>query len=294
MDINRAAGVSQVEEGEKRYFSMLPVGQGIVKLQDRWRRPFLVGFPLVEVQKGAVTDDILLKYIKGEIKRSALRQHASKDAKAKSYRGTGERLLDEDEFRFLHDVLQHPEDGVKARYKRLSFSVDRGNKAKERLLNRSWLYDEIIQDGKTRTVKLTIPVEAEAHIGKEVKDIPAQFVIHEYWKRHYAAIFLDNGYEVEMEAPRKNGRVDVLARKAKELIGIEIETGKSDVVSNVRNGLASKFDKVFVVATDDRALEKVERELAKAGLLIPSRVEIVLRDHHGLKNQNDASVNSAD
>ena len=43
-DINKAAGLSQVPEYEKRYFSMLPVGQGIVKLQDRWRQPFLVQF----------------------------------------------------------------------------------------------------------------------------------------------------------------------------------------------------------------------------------------------------------
>src|SRR6266540_1620425 len=63
-DISRAAGLSLLEDREKDYLSMLPVGQGIVKLQDRWRRPFLVQFPLVDVSKGSVTDDDLKRYLK--------------------------------------------------------------------------------------------------------------------------------------------------------------------------------------------------------------------------------------
>ena len=41
-DINRAAAMSLVDEEEKHAFSTLPVGHGIVKLQDRWRRSFVM------------------------------------------------------------------------------------------------------------------------------------------------------------------------------------------------------------------------------------------------------------
>jgi predicted RecB family endonuclease len=101
---------------------------------------------------------------------------------------------------------------------------------------------------------------------------------HEYWKRFYAAILREDGYRVELEAPRKGGRVDVLARKGTESIAVEIETGKSDVVWNVKQDLLSRFSQVLVVATDERALDKVEWQLAKAGLIIPKRINIVLRD----------------
>ena len=77
-----------------------------------------------------------------------------------------------------------------------------------------------------------------------------------------------------MEASRVNGRVDVLAIKDGEKIGIEIETGKSDVVSNVKNCLLSKFERVIVVAVDKKAMEKVEKLLAKEGLIMPGRVEL--------------------
>ena len=36
--------------------------------------------------------------------------------------------------------------------------------------------------------------------------------------------------------------------------------------------------RVTGVATDEAALRKVERQLARAGLLIPTRVDVVLRD----------------
>lgn len=50
-------------------------------------------------------------------------------------------------------------------------------------------------------------------------------------------------------------------------LAIEVETGKSDVVWNVKNCMRSRFDKVIVVATDDLAFKKVERDIAKAGLM---------------------------
>ena len=61
-DINKAAAVCLLDADEKHYFSRLPVGQGIVKLQDRWTRPVHVQFPLVAVRKGAVTDAMLARY----------------------------------------------------------------------------------------------------------------------------------------------------------------------------------------------------------------------------------------
>ena len=275
-DINRAAALSQVADDEKSYFSRLPVGYGIVKLQDRWRTPLLVHFDLVDVSKGSVTDELLKKIINRSLKPPAIRSIMRGQTRLAGHVGTGDRYLSEEEFRFLHDVLRHTEDGVITRYKRLGFSGRRGFAVKEGLLNRGWLIDEIV--GNEHTALLRIPEKAQEILGNEVKDIPESTVKHEYWKRHYAALFADRGYTVEVEAERKGGRVDVLAMKEGERVGIEIETGKSDVVSNVKHCLESRFSMIIVVATDDNALRIVERQLAVAGLLIPNRVRVVLRD----------------
>ena len=64
----------------------------------------------------------------------------------------------------------------------------------------------------------------------------------------------------------------MVACKDNERIAIEIETGKSDFIRNVKQDVIAKFDKVLVVATDKKAFEKVERVLARAGLLGVRRV----------------------
>ncbi len=59
-----------------------------------------------------------------------------------------------------------------------------------------------------------------------------------------------------------------------ENLTVEVESRKSDVVKNVRQDLRAGFNKILVVATDEAAMEKVERQLARAGLIVPGRVRM--------------------
>ena len=52
-----------IGEEEKTYLSRLSVGEGIVKMQDRWHQPFLVRYPHMPVKKGAVSDLHLQEYV---------------------------------------------------------------------------------------------------------------------------------------------------------------------------------------------------------------------------------------
>ena len=103
-------------------------------------------------------------------------------------------------------------------------------------------------------------------------------IVHEYWKRFYAQRFCEQGYQVELEVPRKSGRVDIVAQKEDKKIAIEVETGKSDFLRNIRQDLLAKYDKILVVATGKTAFKRIEKQLIQARLLIAKRVEIVLRD----------------
>jgi ATP-dependent helicase/DNAse subunit B len=81
---------------------------------------------------------------------------------------------------------------------------------------------------------------------------------------------------VELEVPRISGRTDVVARKDNQKIAIEIETGKSDFMRNIRQDLSARYDKIIVVATDKSAYEKIEKSLAKEGMIIPTKIQIEL------------------
>lgn len=285
-DINKAAALSRVPENEKGLFSTLATGQGVVKLQDRWKLPILVRFPHIDVAKGAITDDVLKQYIDGTLKQGELRRVArGEDSDGKI--GTGQRLLMLDEFRLLHDVITHQASSVRERLHRLSWSGRRMQAIKEPLLARGWLCDETVPDGKTKRTLLHVPVGAMRFLGDELRYVHSSLVEHEYWQRYYAAVFAELGYEVAFEAGRRGGRVDVVATKEMSRIGIEIETGKSDIKGNVVNCLASGFDEILVAATNEEAAKKVEEVLGSAGLMLPERIALAVQDRLVWGNFND-------
>jgi len=275
-DINKAAGLSLVEEPEKMWFSMLPVGQAIVKLQDRWRRPFLVQMPLVPVRKGLVTDGLLERFVKGSLTARGLRQAVDRKFGRMPHSLT-DIVLNQDALSFVDDVLKYRDDSVRERYVRLEFSVDKGTRLKRQLVENGVLEEQEVKTGRTRKVLLRVTPAARTRLGLTTS-LGRGSLTHEYWKRFHAGVLKEQGYDVELEAPRgnQNGRVDVLARKGTESIAVEVETGKSDVVWNVKQNLLARISKICVVATDESALRRVEKQLAKARLLIPSRVELVL------------------
>jgi hypothetical protein len=278
-DINKAAAVSLLDTDEKNYFSMLPVGQAIIKLQDRWTRPVLVKFPLMNVKKGAITDDILARYSAiNQAKRTGSGRKISMLTEFQQVRRIPlyDIPLEQPAFVFLEDVVNYPDDGVKTRYGRLGLSAGTGNRVKDQLLDQGWLEDQVAEIGRTRKVLLRLTSRAREALNLGSSEPQHGSIAHEYWKRFYAQRFREQGYRVEFEVPRESGRVDLVARKDKEKIAIEIETGKSDFLRNVRQGLAAKYDKILIVATDKRAFAKVERELAATGLLGLTRVVLVL------------------
>ncbi len=64
---------------------------------------------------------------------------------------------------------------------------------------------------------------------------------HSFWQQYYSKKFAELGYHVAIEVPGKYGRTDILAAKASERVAIEIETGMSDVVLNVKQNLLAKY-----------------------------------------------------
>ncbi|MCQ3921638.1 MAG: hypothetical protein DPW13_11880 [Planctomycetes bacterium] len=273
-DINRAAGLCLLDEHEKRFLTMLPVGQGIMKLQDRWRLPFLLKFPLVPIHKGAVTDAVLQRFLASKSTGSgALRLLGRVSGRVQRVQAA-DNPLDMVMLGFMEDVLTHKDDGVKQRYQRLGLSVGRGNSMKERLVADGWLEESVVPIERTRKVVLRLTAKARAALGLD-SATRRESLPHEYWKRFYQKLLENGGYAVTVEASRQKGASDLVAESGRKRIGIEVETGLSNAVENVRQDLREGFERVLVVATDEKAFDRVSRQLARAGLLIPSRVEVI-------------------
>ncbi|MBD3164149.1 DUF87 domain-containing protein [Candidatus Woesearchaeota archaeon] len=66
-DVYTVANLMQIRDNMK-YFSMIPVGQAIVRLSERHFQPFLVRIPLVPDRQETVTDEAIRKRMHGRIK----------------------------------------------------------------------------------------------------------------------------------------------------------------------------------------------------------------------------------
>jgi len=255
-----------VEEKEKGYFSMLPVGQGIVKLQDRWTKPFLVKFPLVNVNKGSISDDILARYSAVNLKK--ITESGQKVSVFPEFRRVPEfdNALNESAFSFLEDIWNNPNDGVRERYRRLSLSDYSGNRIKGELVDSGWVEGTVIELGNTRKFVTRLTKKGKEYLGLDSGKFDSASIVHEYWKMFWSQRFSEMGYRVQIEAERKSsGNVDVLATKNGRTTAIEVETGKSNIFKNIKENLLAGFDKLLIIATNEKAREKVERILAQEG-----------------------------
>lgn len=281
-DQSLAASVCLLDSEDRRYFSLLPVGQAICKLQGNYSSAFLLEIPWIQFNKGVVNDAQLARY-------SALNRSKKAGSGRNNFLPTYfsqvpqvptllDSPLNDDSFRLLLDIHSHPQDGVKIRYKRLNLSTGKGNRIKQQLIDQGWLQSQVIDLGQTRKILLGLTPHAGEIVGLNKSPPQRGSIIHHYWQNYIAQRMRDDGYQVSLEAPRPSGNIDIVAQKEGRKIAIEIETGLSDFLHNVRQNLLAKYDPVIIVATDKSAYEKIEKGLAAAGLLLPPRVQLVLRD----------------
>lgn len=127
-DLSKAAIGCLLDSDEKHYFSQLPVGQAIIKLQDRWTRAFLIQIPLVQIQKGYLTDKVLERYFRSNQTGSVRNNSEVLKYEQVSKVQFDVISLNKECLDFIYDVICHKDDGVKARYKRLGISVGKGDR----------------------------------------------------------------------------------------------------------------------------------------------------------------------
>jgi hypothetical protein len=285
------------------YLGRLEVGWAIVRLQGRWFWPFLVKLPLVKFEKGAITDERLEKITKQKkedfscllssyrsvssvIITQAETSNSEKakdqdilpvlsEAKIGKIKDKNEKcaiMLTTQERKFLRDVWKHTTSFVTERYKRLGFSSCFGNKLQNSLLSSGFISFSIVVLPKGRLKILELTEKGKRTLGiKPCKSDRLGGPEHKYWADKIAEHLGKQGYEVTKEYPIGKGKtIDVLAVKYGQKLAFEIETGKSDVLSNVEKCKSSVVDRIIVVTTSCQAHEKVRVCLMK----VP-KVEVV-------------------
>lgn len=283
LDVNAISHAILLKEDQREYLGMLEEGWGIVRMQNRLSKSFLVKFPLFEIKKGSVTDEDLIKKMVGYSANSADILDGRKEKEdilvIRKEDKIRENEIIEDEKTLLVDVMKNPICGVADRYKRLSFSVYRGNRIRDSLISNGLLKSHDISTFEGRIKYLDLTEKAEnilCNMGYKIEKKREGGPEHEYWKHRISELFKSRGYQVEIEKPIGEGKtVDIVASKNSERIAVEIETGKSDEVENILKNLVRGFTKIIIVPLRGKMKSGISMKLKELLSCESPRVEIL-------------------
>ena len=276
------------------YLGQLQTGEAIVKLQNRHLKPFLVRFPIAHIPENIVRDFPLSAGIPNEFKGVGSQEEKQKEkavwdfpvspgishefAGIKGFPSTDKLKKKEEnpEVQLLSDIAKHPLSKTVQRYSRLGIGSKQGNQVKDRLLKKNLITPVSINFKRVRIKLYQLTESAKSNLREKGYKIQQTrrhgSLVHLYWIDYIKRRFERAGYDVKEECPIGEGKaVDLVTRKGKRRLAIEVETGKSDAGSNVRKCLAAGFKTVVVFAVD----KKVKRSLAKEGLLQDRRVLLI-------------------
>jgi predicted AAA+ superfamily ATPase len=171
----------------------------------------------------------------------------------------------------MKDIMVHSISGVAERYKRLNLSGSKGQRTKEGLLSRNLVQENSVSHGKGSIKMLRITESGkEALVSSGIDASTLKFSQrlggpeHRYWKEKMANELEEKGFQVEKEHQTPNGKfVDIVAKKGDKRAAVEIETGKSNALDNIRKDIQSEFDSVIVVTTSEKERKRLLDELNK-------------------------------
>ena len=90
--------------------------------------------------------------------------------------------------------------------------------------------------------------------------MPRESLEHSFWVGRVAKYFENKGYDVTREHPVKgNSAIDILAKRGSKHVAVEIETGKSDIKTNLKKIAETKFARAILVATSPNAVTACQK-----------------------------------
>ena len=262
-DVNSAASALLLESSDKKILGRLDTGQAVTKIQGRWHKPFLINVPYIPIRKGSVSDlmisDLMRPYSTCSTSETLTTAEERQIPQNDDQRSKEVGITSEEQI-LLHDIHSNKLSGVVERYRRLQWSRRKGNELKNSLLKKQLIETEEIPTKSGRVIVLKLTKIGKSNIDQPIsQDIREGGITHEFWKNKYAQILKNEGFDITFEKSIGDGKyVDVVASKNDIRIAIEVETGRSDILTNIKKCLEANFDRIIVVAVNEKIESKVK------------------------------------
>lgn len=285
LDINAISMAMLLQDDQKEYLGMLETGSGIVRVQNRVAKPFLVKFPHFSIKKGSVSDENVRGKMLGYSGNSAdilpdenVMEDIRPIREEDKSRENNIEITDEEKT-LLIDILEHPISGIAERFKRLYLSIYKGNRTRDILIFQGIIEMHDIPTFKGRIKYLDITEKGEKilrEMGYSIERKRQGGPEHEYWKYRIAGFLKGKGYQIEIEKPIGEGKtVDIVASREGESIALEIETGKSAITDNVSKNIVAGFSKIIMIPLSVKAKTEILKDKERTHLNNQDKIAIV-------------------
>ena len=109
-------------------------------------------------------------------------------------------------------------------------------------------------------------------LGHDFKNT-SEGIAHRYWKNRISRFYENQGFDVRVEEYYVNGRPDIIVIKDGTKAAIEIQTGQSNFLKNIKQGIDAGFDEIVCIATTRFVEDKIKSEL-RLKKILDSRVKV--------------------
>ena len=196
----------------------------------------------------------------------------------------------------VEEIVRFPYSTTQERYRRLGWSFYRGNKVRDGLVRDKRIRIKALKrpDGMVKLFELTEDGKKEAErLGLKVQRTWRKGGLeHGYWVQEIARVLRGQGFAVAAEKGLGKGRcVDLEARREGRRTAIEVETGKSDPIHNVRKDMEAAYDRILVVCLAPGLRERVREQMQALRLDGKDRVALLeLKDALSPGNLDQATA----
>ena len=294
-DISFISEAMNLSEEEKEAINKLQRAEWIVKVSDRYTKPFMIITDKVEISRKVSYEEIVRRMRRflrlGKTKKPVIRRKKV--------------FVSREAWKLLLDVNSHPfYPSLARRYERLKLSANKGNSAKNELIRRGLVKEFRIKLGLRRPSTFLVPTnlglsflrENGIDVSKWTR-IGRQGFEHNLYCITIAYMLRKLGYKVELEKNLPNRRVDVLASANGLRFAIEVEMEEFDLTHETE--ILGVVDFLFILCKDESIYLKKARELENLKISntklykMEDFLRIAYKEYREIKGKNSFSGNKS-
>lgn len=271
-DITQARKSMFLNYQEQEYFNLLKTGECIIKVRGRIN-PCHVKIPFVPVSKGEITDTWIKENARGYLPfvYEGLKELPDTDLTHAINRLNHPDFFTTESYNLLLDVLKFPLSSVTERYSRLNLNPNTGNFFKTELQNLGYIKPIHILTKHGRVVLLQLTNKALLYFRDKGFDTdlnlyPNESLEHLFWKTKLYETNLSKVNQSWIEFELDNHRIDYVTFDNGIKKAFEIETGRSNAISNIKKLLKYDFDEIISVAVNRIVQKKILNQLSEINL----------------------------